>query len=142
MLTTSDYDASRHGTGATKAQSLNKFVGKRIREERVKSHLTLKELAKRAHTTPQTISRLETGGMTISIEWLERLASLLEREPWFFLGAPSELHDLQGQIRLIDSARKDMCASVLTYHTQLIEILNDYSTAVKKLQDRIIKSHD
>ena len=42
--------------------------------------LTLKELADKVKTTPQTIQRLETGNMTVSLRWLERIAKALNLE--------------------------------------------------------------
>ncbi|MGD9866862.1 MAG: helix-turn-helix domain-containing protein [Hyphomicrobiales bacterium] len=53
----------------------------RIRELRKARRLTLKQLAARAGTTPQTIQRLETDNMTVSTDWLERLANALEVAP-------------------------------------------------------------
>lgn len=48
---------------------------RRIRQDR---RLTLKDLATALKTTPQTVQRLETGGMTISAEWLYRIAKVLD----------------------------------------------------------------
>jgi len=39
--------------------------------------MTLKDLAETIGTTPQTVSRLETEVMTLSTDWLERLATAL-----------------------------------------------------------------
>jgi len=49
----------------------------RIRHIRRLRGLTLKEVAERAGTTPQTISRLETSVMGLSTDWLARLAAAL-----------------------------------------------------------------
>ena len=51
----------------------------RIREVRRARGLTLDEVAKRCEppTTPQTIGRLETGTRTVSVGWLNRIASAL-----------------------------------------------------------------
>lgn len=46
----------------------------RIRELRKQRGMTLKELADMIGTTPQTVQRLETSGMTVSVEWLEKIA--------------------------------------------------------------------
>ena len=48
----------------------------RIRHYRKLRGLTLQQLADRVATTPQTVSRLETGNMTVSIDWLERFAQV------------------------------------------------------------------
>lgn len=53
----------------------------RIRELRKARQLTLKELAGKVGTTPQTIQRLETANMTVSTDWLERLALALGVAP-------------------------------------------------------------
>ena len=51
----------------------------RIREVRRARGMTLDEVAKacRPPTTPQTIGRLETGTRTVSVGWLNRIASAL-----------------------------------------------------------------
>ena len=51
----------------------------RIREVRRARGLTLDEVAQRCDppTTPQTIGRLETGTRTVSVGWLNRIASAL-----------------------------------------------------------------
>ncbi|MEC9368557.1 MAG: helix-turn-helix transcriptional regulator, partial [Pseudomonadota bacterium] len=43
--------------------------------------MTLKNLAARVGTTAQTIQRLETANMTVSTDWLERLATALGVRP-------------------------------------------------------------
>lgn len=50
----------------------------RIRHYRKLRGLTLQQLADRVATTPQTISRLETGNMTVSIDWLQRFAEVFD----------------------------------------------------------------
>lgn len=50
----------------------------RIRHYRKLRGLTLQQLADMVSTTPQTISRLETGNMTVSIDWLERFAGVFD----------------------------------------------------------------
>ena len=51
----------------------------RIREVRRARGLTLDDVARRCSppTTPQTIGRLETGTRTVSVSWLNRIASAL-----------------------------------------------------------------
>jgi len=56
-------------------------VDTRIRELRRLRGLTLKELADLSGTTPQTIQRLETANMTVSTDWLERIAAALDVRP-------------------------------------------------------------
>lgn len=63
-----------------------------IREVRRARGLTLEEVARRCEppTTPQTIGRLETGARTLSLAWLERIASAMAVEPRDLLAAPKE----------------------------------------------------
>ncbi len=53
----------------------------RIRQMRKARGLTLQQLAARTNTTAQTIQRLETGNMTVSIDWLEKLSRALDIHP-------------------------------------------------------------
>ncbi len=48
----------------------------RIREFRKLRGMTLHYLAQKVGTTAQTIQRLETGNMTVSLDWLERIADV------------------------------------------------------------------
>ena len=48
----------------------------RIREFRKLRGMTLHTLAKQVGTTAQTIQRLETGNMTVSLDWLVRIADV------------------------------------------------------------------
>jgi transcriptional regulator with XRE-family HTH domain len=48
----------------------------RIREFRKLRGMTLQFLAHKVGTTAQTIQRLETGNMTVSLDWLQRIAEV------------------------------------------------------------------
>ena len=48
----------------------------RIREFRKLRGMTLNYLAQRVGTTAQTIQRLETGNMTVSLDWLHKIAEV------------------------------------------------------------------
>jgi transcriptional regulator with XRE-family HTH domain len=56
-----------------------------IRQIRKLRGLTLQELADKVGTTPQTIQRLETNNMTISLDWLERIGQALGLNPAMLL---------------------------------------------------------
>lgn len=57
-------------------------VAKRLRQLRKAKDLTLAEVAIRCGgTTPQTIQRLETGNMSMSLRWLGQICAALEIEP-------------------------------------------------------------
>jgi transcriptional regulator with XRE-family HTH domain len=58
----------------------------RIREFRKARDMTLKELADRIGTTPQTVQRLETANMTVSTAWLAKIAAALSVEPADLIG--------------------------------------------------------
>lgn len=62
----------------------------RLREVRRARGLTLEDVACRCRppTTAQTIGRLETGARTVSIGWLQRIASAMGVEPQDLLTAP------------------------------------------------------
>ena len=53
----------------------------RIRNLRKQKGWTIKEVARRAGTSEATISRLETQRMTVSTDWLERLAGIFNVAP-------------------------------------------------------------
>lgn len=52
-----------------------------IRERRKLLGMTLRQLAEATGTTPQTIQRLETGNMTVSLEWMDKIAHALDTDP-------------------------------------------------------------
>jgi transcriptional regulator with XRE-family HTH domain len=58
----------------------------RIREFRKARDMTLKQLADMIGTTPQTVQRLETGTMTVSMEWLEKIAEAFGIGPAYLIG--------------------------------------------------------
>lgn len=60
-----------------KKYECNEGYKTRIRELRKYNRLTLKELSEKLNTTPQTLQRLETDTMTVSINWLHRIAEAL-----------------------------------------------------------------
>lgn len=57
----------------------------RIHQVRKQRCLTLQNLADRVGTTAQTIQRLETAKMTVTVEWLERIAKALDMNPAMLL---------------------------------------------------------
>jgi transcriptional regulator with XRE-family HTH domain len=67
---------------------MSALMKNRIRHYRRQRHMTLKDLADSIGTTPQTVSRLETEVMTLSTDWLERLAQALGVHASELLDAP------------------------------------------------------
>ena len=53
----------------------------RIREFRKLRGLTLLQLAEKIGTTPQTVQRLETDNMTVSLHWLDKISAALTVDP-------------------------------------------------------------
>jgi len=53
----------------------------RIRELRAARNLTLEEVAERAATTPQQVSRLERAQRRLTDQWMQRLATALGVRP-------------------------------------------------------------
>ena len=62
--------------------ALARAVGAQIRSLRKSKDMTLKDLANECGTTPQTIHRLETGAMTLSVDWIEAICTALGAEPY------------------------------------------------------------
>ena len=58
-------------------------VAVQIAQERQRHHLTQKELAKKLHTSQQTISRIEQGDQNVTIGFIERIAAAFGRKPTF-----------------------------------------------------------
>jgi transcriptional regulator with XRE-family HTH domain len=59
-----------------------------IRKLRKERGFTLTDIATKVGTTPQTIQRLETGNMTVSVKWLEKIAKALDVSPSKLLADP------------------------------------------------------
>lgn len=60
----------------------------RIRELRKARGFTQRELGVAVGTTPQTIQRMETDNMTVSMRWMERIAEALGVKPYELLPSP------------------------------------------------------
>jgi transcriptional regulator with XRE-family HTH domain len=70
----------RHGPARNWRTTLQGMTT-RIRELRKTRGLTLQQLAEQAGTTAQTIQRLETDNMSVSVDWLLRIAPALGVSP-------------------------------------------------------------
>ena len=62
-----------------------------IRALRKLRGMTLKDLAEAIGTTPQTVQRLETGNMTVNLDWLFALAQALGVPPSRLIADPDTL---------------------------------------------------
>lgn len=63
------------------ATSLCTEIAAKLRTRRQDMRMTLKQVAERCDTTPQTIQRIEVGGMTLSTYWVGKIARALELDP-------------------------------------------------------------
>jgi len=69
--------AKRRGKAAPKVTRLNKLIGKRIRKERLRRKLTLRQLADRTGLTSSQLSQVELGKNAASIRALVWIADSL-----------------------------------------------------------------
>ena len=59
------------------SQHTSKEIGARLRRERQQQKMSVRELARRIGSDPNTVSRLETGKRRMSVEWLSTLSDAL-----------------------------------------------------------------
>ena len=71
----------------------------RLREFRIAKGLSTRELAKLLGTSGPTITRLETGKQTVSVEWLEKIGHILGVPPSAFLDDDMIFATLRGDLR-------------------------------------------
>lgn len=60
-----------------------------LRAVRTAKGLTLKAVGDQVNTTPQSVSRLESGETTMTLEWLDRICAALEIEPSLLIATES-----------------------------------------------------
>lgn len=72
MLTYNHVDAS-----LLRSSNLAVRIPAILRKLRQQKGLKLSDIAKLCETTPQSIQRLETGGMSMSLEWLDKICKAL-----------------------------------------------------------------
>jgi transcriptional regulator with XRE-family HTH domain len=65
--------------------TLDRDIGRKIKEARLGKGLTQGQLAKLVHTCQPEINRIEKGKRNISVEHLVQFSSSLERDILFFL---------------------------------------------------------
>lgn len=56
-------------------------VAATLRRERKARGLTLSDVARTVGTTPQTIQRIETNNMTVSVNWVQKICAALGIDP-------------------------------------------------------------
>lgn len=73
-----------------KPTTLARLVGLNMRKWRKERDLTLQKVSALCETTPQTIQRLEMGGITQSVEWVERISKALGVKPHILFMADTD----------------------------------------------------
>src|SRR6185503_6997255 len=81
-----------------------------VRAYRKLRGMTLLQIAGICGTTPQTIQRLETANMTMSLDWLQALADALKVEPYQLVGGQGVGH---GDCAGAAAGRGERCSSAL-----------------------------
>jgi transcriptional regulator with XRE-family HTH domain len=62
---------------AAETHHTSKEIGARLRRERQQQKISVRELARRIGSDPNTVSRLETGKRRVTVEWLSTLCEAL-----------------------------------------------------------------
>lgn len=91
---------------ADNSGSLTRLIPPRLRALRIARDLKLHEIALMMRTTPQTVQRLETGNMTMTLQWLDRFlyALAVPAEAIFGKYEPSELFSIATERAVEDMA--------------------------------------
>ena len=66
-----------------------------MRARRRSLEMTLKDVATATGSTAQTIQRIETGGMSITTEWIEKISRALRVAPATFFSGDARLRPLE-----------------------------------------------
>jgi len=78
--------AQEMGLIYTNEQELNRLIGQRIRQERLKQNLTLRQLSERSELTTSQLSQVELGKNAASIWALARISGSLGKQVCELLG--------------------------------------------------------
>ena len=116
-----DVNAAEVITTSAAAGPLAIQVGARIRHTRKGRGLTLAQIATACGTTSQSVQRLEAGGMTLSVDWIEKLAAALDVEPVTFFRPETELKDEEQRAALLERQARRVAAANLRLEAALLE---------------------
>lgn len=83
-------------------------IAAKLRARRQDMRMTLKQVAERCNTTPQTIQRIEVGGMTLSTYWVDKIARALELDPRHLFSDEELAFDSRQLIRTIADLDADL----------------------------------
>ena len=98
-------------------------IGTRLRAIRLAQDKRLADIAEALGTSPQTVQRLETANMTMSLEWLEKYCAALGIAPSDLFTTDAEsFHDQRRKIlakaRLLHAAGTNFLIDLETLLTQ------------------------
>lgn len=118
-----------------------------IRAHRKRKGMTLKQLAEAIGTTPQTVQRVETENMTVSLVWLDKIAAALNIPAHALLGSnagriattPDELFieamlEELGRSRYNMPANAQAMARIAKAFGELSDALLDWQIGVAKIE--------
>lgn len=86
LLSSVERIAHEMGLIYTNEQELNKLIGQRIRQERLKQSLTLRQLSERSELTTSQLSQVELGKNAASVWALARISGSLGKQLCELLG--------------------------------------------------------
>lgn len=86
LLTSVERIAQELGLIYTNEQELNRLIGQRIRQERLKQSLTLRQLSERSELTTSQLSQVELGKNAASVWALARISGSLGKQLCELLG--------------------------------------------------------
>jgi transcriptional regulator with XRE-family HTH domain len=79
------------------SHDLATVIPARLRKWRKDHGITLTEVGKLLDTSPQNIQRLETGTMSMSLVWFDRLCKAYDLEPFDLFGTEKDVFDARLQ---------------------------------------------
>lgn len=95
-----------------KQPSLAERLGMAFRAKRKRHGKTLRDIAELIGTTPQTVQRLETGGMPITMDRLEKLCGALNIDPGDLLSGDQRIADIMAREAAIEEREVALAATV------------------------------
>lgn len=110
-------------TPPTKTIPLALRIGTRLRTIRKAQDKPLTEVAETMGTSPQTVQRLETANMTMSLEWLEKHCAALGIEPAELFHTDAETESFYDQRRKLRAKARLLHAAGTNFLIDLEETL-------------------
>lgn len=77
---------------------INRFIGRKLQEARLRAGLSKKGLAERLGIAKQSYNDYETGGVHFRVEQVEEFARALDRPVEWFLGIDTGLTEEEAQV--------------------------------------------